>query len=166
MVARSRHAALGLLLACAAPVHASLDGSEVEAISNLDFGAALLRMVISLVVVIAIMIVALKLLQRMLRARGTVPGGRGDLRVVDHVRLEPGRSVHLVRIGDRFFLIGAAEGGVSLIADDTLDQDALRVTYADDAGAPAPGKFAGVLRSAARRRDVTAGTPDPGGTTS
>lgn len=43
------------------------------------------------------------------------------IQVLDQVALGPGRSVYLLRVGDRFLLVGSADKGVQLVASlDTI----------------------------------------------
>ena len=113
-----------------------------------SYGTALVRMVIALVVVVVLLVIALKVLQRVMRGRVATTSRTGALQVVDRIQLEPGRSLHLIRIGEQYLLVSSGEAGISLIADQSLDHAALRARLAD-AGRPATAaderRFAQVL---------------------
>lgn len=70
-----------------------------------------LKSIIFLVLVGTMAFLAARLL-----GRKYVSGSRGKyLQVVDHVAIGPGRSVCLLKVGDKFLLVGSAERGVELI---------------------------------------------------
>jgi flagellar protein FliO/FliZ len=104
-----------------------------------SFGAALVRMVLSLAVVIAIGVGVIWLLRR----KGSPSWSRkgtGTLRVVESCSLSAGHAIHLVRIGDQFVLVGASPAGLAPLSDVMLDTDALLAGQAPpvEARPPAP----------------------------
>ncbi len=74
-------------------------------------------------------------------ARRGIGQGRQVIRVVARCPLDARRSVYVVEAAGRNFLLGAGEGGLSLLAE----LDAAAVGAAPVIGPPAPGKFADVL---------------------
>ncbi len=85
--------------------------------ATLDYGAAMLRTVVSLVIVI-LLLIALFLGIRWLQ-RKSFPG-RGAtevLGIVGALSLGPKRNVTLVRIADRVLVVGSSEAGLSLLAE-------------------------------------------------
>jgi flagellar protein FliO/FliZ len=45
------------------------------------------------------------------------------LRVIEHLPLEPRRSVYLVEVGERYLLLGTGERGVSFLAEVELPEE-------------------------------------------
>jgi len=111
-------------------------------------GVYLLKMALMLVVVLGLAVGFLYLLRRF------VPGpGRGRrIQVVETVTMEPRRSLHLVKIGDRVLLVGSTDGGMSLLAEFTEDE--MDVTPPDPGR---PRSFLDVLRGR-KGGDATGGT--------
>lgn len=58
--------------------------------------------------------IATKLLGRRMNIR---PGGSRRLQIIDSVSVGKDKSVMIVKAGERTFLVGAAQGGVSLISE-------------------------------------------------
>jgi flagellar biosynthetic protein FliO len=75
--------------------------------------------------------------------------GKSDdqIRVIARCFLEPRRSVYLLRVGDRCFLVGVGDGPMSLLAE--IDQATLPPTTAGPTGAS--GSFADVLARVLRK---------------
>ena len=77
--------------------------------------AAFLKMILVLAIVLAIIWIIFKLLQK-----STGGGGSDDdqfLRRVAHITVAPGKSVQVVTLVDRAFLIGVADDSINLIAE-------------------------------------------------
>jgi flagellar biosynthetic protein FliO len=94
---------------------------------------------------------------RLLAGRGAeARRGSGAIRVVERCSLEPRRSVYVVAVAGRHFLIGVGDGPMTVLAE--LDGD--RLPKDQEAGAPA--RFAAVLVRALRpRRPSSAAAPKP-----
>lgn len=78
------------------------------------YGAALLRMLVALVVVCAIAYVALRYGLRWLAPRR---GGGQRMEVIEHCSLGGSKGLWIVRVGERRYLLGGAEGGISMLAE-------------------------------------------------
>jgi flagellar biosynthetic protein FliO len=79
-------------------------------------GAAIVRMLVGLVIVIAVILgvyYALKAFGR--RTKGGVLRNDGQIEVVASTTLGPNRAVHLLRVGGELVLVGATDGGVTPI---------------------------------------------------
>ncbi len=107
--------------------------------------AAFLKMILVLAIVLAIIWIIFKLLQK------STGGGVSDddkfLRRVAHLTVAPGKSVQVVTLVDRAFLIGVADDSINLIAelDDEEMINAMNL-YADQHAAnPKPRNFSEVL---------------------
>ena len=50
------------------------------------------------------------------------------LQVVESIRLAPRQSLHLVRAGDRYFLVGATDGSVALVSTLEMDEAQSEIT--------------------------------------
>jgi flagellar protein FliO/FliZ len=83
-----------------------------------------------------------------------------SLRILASVRLGPGRSVHVVALGSRAWLVGAGEGGISPIADVT-EQEALDALFLEESRRNGASGRAGDFQSLLRRLGVL--KPPPGG---
>lgn len=97
-------------------------------------GGSLAVSFLSLGVVCVVAYVALRLIST--RAAG---GRRGALHVVARTPLEPRRSLLVVDVGGRGFVLASSEAGVSLIAE--LDADTLGQLAAAEVPRPAPGAW-------------------------
>ncbi len=103
-----------------------------------DLGRVLIGLVL-VVLVIGALYAGMKRAQR-----GKQPGGRasGTVRVVETTQLGPGRSLHLVHIGDRVLLVGATDHGIALLQgynhEEALNEGLLEEREADLALLPAP----------------------------
>jgi flagellar protein FliO/FliZ len=82
------------------------------------FGGSLALSLLSLGLVCLAAYLSLRWLSR----RGADRSG-GHIRVVERCFLEPRRSVYLLEVGGRCFLVGVGEGAMSLLAE--LDRTAL-----------------------------------------
>lgn len=74
------------------------------------------------------MVVTLALASRGLRRLGagrSVGDGSGLLEIVETRRLDVRRSVHLVRVGEQFFLIGAGDGRLTPLSSGEVDAEAI-----------------------------------------
>ena len=107
--------------------------------------AAFLKMILVLAIVLAIIWIIFKLLQK------STGGGSVDddqfLRKVAHITVAPGKSVQVVTLVDRAFLIGVADDSINLISeiDDEEMINAMNL-YADQHSASAkPKNFSEVL---------------------
>ncbi|MCC7013908.1 MAG: flagellar biosynthetic protein FliO [Planctomycetes bacterium] len=78
----------------------------------------------TLVIVIALGIVALLVARRFGRTRAAGPRG-AVIEAVDTRVLGPKRSIHLLRVGANYVLVGASEAGLQPLAGAELDARAL-----------------------------------------
>ncbi|MDR0399691.1 MAG: flagellar biosynthetic protein FliO [Treponema sp.] len=76
-----------------------------------------------------------------------------SLRILASVRLGPGRFVHVVALGTRAWLVGAGEGGISLVADIT-EQEALDTLFLEESRRNGASVRTGDFRSLLRRLGV------------
>lgn len=88
-----------------------------------DYTSLLIRTLVTLGVMVVVLLLAAKYLPGWLRRLG--PADRdGLIGVVESRRLEPGRTLHVVKVGERMFLIGSTAQGLSTLADVTPGADA------------------------------------------
>ena len=80
------------------------------------FGWKLLETATLLLAVCLIAYVAIRLLSRRRSLRGQV-GAMGRLEVLDHLSLEPKRSLWVVRAGSRVLLVGLGDAGPTTLAE-------------------------------------------------
>jgi flagellar biogenesis protein FliO len=128
--------------------------------------ALVIRMLVSLAVVLALMYVAARLLNRSRGGLRSVPRRRpirtraaggaagpvvrsAELEVVGHRPLGKGASVALVRAGDRTWLIGVTETSVRLLSEIEPEADAMP----DDAGLAAVTQLASASQAPASLLD-------------
>lgn len=96
-----------------------LDGASPDPLADLpSFGESFAKMVLWLAVVVALLLVAAKVLPRWVRRAPGGPGASGDIEVVGSVALEPRRRIYLVRIAGKRVLIGSSESGLCRLAGD------------------------------------------------
>ena len=89
-----------------------------------SYASAIWRMVISLVTIIVGLLIAAGLLSRWLKRHPNARGGR-LIQVVERHRLEPRKSIYLVRIAGQYLLLGASEGGLQTLAGGNIDQETI-----------------------------------------
>lgn len=77
------------------------------------YGWYLIQMLLALAAVCAAAYLVLRFVVR----RAMPTGRRGPVRVVARVPVEPKRSLLVVDVADRTFLLGSAESGLTLIAE-------------------------------------------------
>ena len=86
-------------------------------------------------------ILALLVLARVLAARGgrRLLASRGNVvEVVEVTRLEPRKSIYVIKVAGKFFLIGTTESGIQVLAGGPLDQEAVEAALGAKAGADRP----------------------------
>jgi flagellar protein FliO/FliZ len=114
------------------------DAAAPSAEGTRPAGPSTLAYFIRMVVVLAIVVAAIYLVFRFLR-RATRPQAAGDdsIKVLASAPLGPGKALHIVSVGSRAYLVGAAESAVSLIAEiedrEYIDALALRASTAPKA---------------------------------
>lgn len=121
--------------------------SELTTFSGWDF----LRMVLVLVAVIAVIYALFLFLKRI----GHPKSGGGDLITLFASQpLSGSRALYLVGVGNEVFLIGSADGGVSLVSKvedkETLDRIALVESTQKVGGKSFTGTFRSIFGDAAR----------------
>lgn len=82
-----------------------------------------LRTLVVLAVVIALAYLSLRLLRRFM-GKGLLKGSGEEMTVLARTYIEPRRTLLLVKVGRRFFLIGSAEQGMILLAELTAEDAA------------------------------------------
>lgn len=90
-------------------------GAEVP-----SYGWAAAKMLIALVVVVAGLLIAVKLMPRWMGKRGAV-GAKGEIEVVASCVLEPRRVLYIVRVRGREYLVGSSEQGLHAMSGGPLD---------------------------------------------
>jgi flagellar biosynthetic protein FliO len=114
-----------------------LPAGSVPAGNLFDTAALGLDVLLKLGVVIGLIYACLYLLKRW---RGPLGAAGRRLAVLETTRLSTRQSLHLVRVGSQVLLIGATDGGLSLLAE--LDE----AGEAGPAVEPAGEAFAGLLQ--------------------
>lgn len=101
-----------------------LPGDAPSAREGKSLGGAIVQMIVVLGgVVLLVYLVLGKLLPKLLRV--PTPGGRPRLmRLVDRLPIDQKKSLIIVAIGEDYFLVSAADGGMELIS--RLDADTVR----------------------------------------
>lgn len=132
-----------LALVARAGVPDSAPGALTGDLPSPSFGLLALQMLLALGLVCALAYVLLNWgLKKVFRLGPT----HGVVKVHERAPLEPRKSVYVVEAAGQYFLVGSAEGHLSLLA--TLDEEKARAALADKASrAPRPAKsFAEVLK--------------------
>lgn len=101
------------------------------------YGESLLRMMVSLAAVVGLLLAAAWLIRW--RRRTLPTDGRHVLGVVSSCALNGGQSVHLLKVGDQFILVGAGPQGIRPINEVMLDDASLAARVREDATRPPVG---------------------------
>jgi flagellar biosynthetic protein FliO len=122
-----------------------------------DVGLAL-NVIVKLGVVLALVYASLFALRRW--QNGGFTSARRQLAVVETMRLSPRQALHLVRVGEQVWLIGATDAGLSRLGEVPAGQaalaeltpptpsgDSIQAAFRRVAAAPAVANFAEVLRA-------------------
>ena len=90
------------------------------AVGTMDYTALMLKMLALLGVVIVLGFILIRYVGRVgqVRGRSTVQ----NFEILSWLKLEPKKTVYLVRIGKRTFALGAAESGLNVIAELNSDE--------------------------------------------
>ena len=75
-----------------------------------------LRTLVVLALVVALAYLSLRLLRRFM-GKGVLKGSGDEIRVLARTYVEPKRTLLIVQVGSRFFLIGSAEQGMVMLAE-------------------------------------------------
>ena len=102
--------------------------AQIPLVSTWDF----VRMLLVLAAVVACIYIIFRLLRRG-NKRGLTE--HNLIRVIDSRSLSGNRTLHLVEVGRSLYLVGAADGAVSLVSEvnDTESADMVRLAVADSA---------------------------------
>lgn len=100
-------------------------------------GAAFLRMLVGLVIVIGVILVVYWLLKRLGGKSKGVLRNDGQIEVLATTALAANRAVHLLRVGGELVLVGSTDGGITPIrVYDTADLQELGLDPAEAAFTP------------------------------
>ena len=116
----------------------------------LDNILTLLWMLICVVVVI----VLAYLFTRFVAGRGGaigLSGSNGQFKVLARLSLGREQSAALVKAGERYFLLGAAPSGITLLAELTAEE-AAEISPPPDPDQPAPPSFGEALRTVLKQK--------------
>ena len=103
-----------------------------------SYGDALRRMLVSLAGIVAVLLVLAKVLPRFLGRTPFTPRSR-LVQVMETYRLEPRKTLYLVKIADQYLLIGATADRLETLAGGPLDQEKIAAALkTQDASAAAP----------------------------
>jgi flagellar biogenesis protein FliO len=86
-----------------------------------SYGEALKHMVIALLAIIAALLLVAKFLPRFLGKPRTAGAGGKMIDVVESYRLEPRKSIYLVRVAGQYFLLGSTGDRLDTLAGGPLD---------------------------------------------
>lgn len=136
----------------------NLDGDEPEASGSSGGAGSLVRTIIGLAIVIGVIYGVTWVLKQM-RASQEERATGGGLSSEATLPLGPGRSVHLIRAGEEYLLVGVAEDAVSLLRSYTA-AEAKASGLLDQADAAVPAGAAATITTPGgsivdRLRDLT-----------
>lgn len=128
-------------------------GFPRPALSVLD-GLSSLFSLIWLLVCVVVVIVLAYLFTRFLAGRGGgmmgLPGGSGRFKVLARLPLGREQSAALVKAGERYFLLGVAPSGITLLAELTAEEAEAMAPPAPDSAAPP--SFGEALRTVLKQK--------------
>lgn len=96
-----------------------------------SFGWAVVQMFVVLGAIIAALLLVAKVLLPRLSQRPLLGGSGKLIQVVDTTRLEPGKSVYLIRVDQQYFLVGTSENNIRTLAGGELDTTLIERALAD-----------------------------------
>jgi flagellar biosynthetic protein FliO len=102
-----------------------------------SYGEAVKHMVIALLAIIAALLLVAKLLPKFLGTRPAAAAGR-MIDVVESYRLEPRKSIYLVRVGGQYFLLGSTGDRLDTLAGAPLDGEKIAAALRTADGKPPP----------------------------
>jgi flagellar biogenesis protein FliO len=143
----------------AAPANKSAD-DVLKDVPN--YGRMLTQMLVALGAIVVVLLVAAKLLPKVLGKRfAASTGAAGNAKLIEIVetrRLDPRTSIHLVKVAEQYFLIGSTGDRVQTLAGGELDSEAVeaalgavdegRSRRSDQSRAEKTKPFADVLKHA------------------
>ena len=107
-----------------------------------------------LLICVLVIIVLAYLFTKYVAGRGSgllgLSGGNERFKVLARLSLGREQSLALVRAGERWFLLGVAPSGVSLVAE--LTQEEAQALYTLPADQPAPPSFSEALRTVLKQK--------------
>ena len=120
------------------------------------FNELFIQMLVILGGLLVVSVVLLKLvLPRLMRKRGRRRAG-AVIDVVETYRLEPRKTVYLLRVGAQYYLVGSCDGQLTTLAGEPLDNAALAEALAGNENPAPPARFAAVLAERERQDDADA----------
>lgn len=106
----------------------SPDGASSQAAEALEdlpsFGAAFVKMMVALAAILICLLIMSRWLMRK-RPAGLVGRSGSLIEIIDVKRLESRKSLYLIRVAGRFYLVGSSEGRLDTLAGGPLDQEAI-----------------------------------------
>lgn len=84
-------------------------------VSEIDFTSLMIKMMVLLAVIVVLGFVLIRFVGNVGRPRGR--GGERHFEILSWLKLEPKKTIYLVRIGQRTFALGAAESQLNLITE-------------------------------------------------
>jgi len=109
-----------LFISVVLSVNLPLSTAATRPIPLPSYGEAVMRTLIALVVVVALLLIAAKVLPRWLRDRRAKPSG-GPIEVVAAHPIEHRRTIYLVRVRGREYLVGSSEAGLHALSGGPVD---------------------------------------------
>ncbi len=85
------------------------------AASELDYSGLFIKMVILLILIVVMGFVLMRYLGHSAKARGRGSGAHFEL--ISWFRLEPKKTVYLLKIGKRIFAVGSGDSQLNLLAE-------------------------------------------------
>jgi len=89
-----------------------------------SYGESIRRMLVSLLGIVAALVILAKVLPRFIGTSRFVPRSR-VMQVVEVFRLEPRKTLYLVKVAEQYLLIGAAGDRLTTLGGGELDQQKL-----------------------------------------
>ena len=114
---------------------------------------SLLSLLWMLLCVVAIIVLAYLFTRHVVGRGGLVrgmSGGNGQFKVLARLSLGKEQAAELIQAGERYFLLGVASSGVSLLAD--LSQEEAEALYQPPTDQPPPPNFRESLRTVLQQK--------------
>lgn len=98
---------------------------------------------------------------RWMARRGYGTGSNRNLRVIERVMLEPRRSVYLLEVGKRVFLVGSSDQSVNTLAELSRDDLTVKADAQGEAAQTPAARFADVLARIRKTSNAASAGPVP-----
>ncbi len=107
---------ISVLLAASASAQQTGDPVPLQGVSE-DLWSVLFKLAVAVVVIVALIYVTMLLLRKLSLGRAGIMGSKGSLEIIERSYFAPKKSVCLMRVGTKVFVVGVSDAGINMLAD-------------------------------------------------